>query len=580
MNTFMMLQFRYRHEGRQHAFGNDLFNRSFVENMNYIHAAIAFTAFAVLLILFSGLFPRFHKKAPIVLFISGWLYFFLLIFATRPNIYTAIGSLAVMAALAIYAASKNGGFPGLTSNKLRIILFILFAFIVWFIGTATVYRYWTFSSPAFDFGIFTQMFEYMRTEGVPYTTVERDRLLSHFSVHLSPAFYLILPVYMLFPDPATIQIMQAVVVAAGIFPLYLICRIKKVRNIATLFILIMYSFYPALSGSCMYDIHENMFLTAFVLWTLYFLEKTDKTRLAWIGVFVFALLTFSVKEDAPIYIAVIALYAIFGRKKVYWGSALFLFACIYLIFALWYLDTFGLGIMAGSRYGLYAEDGSIVGVIKSIILNPGFMVKEMFIGPHDHPHTKLLYLLRILLPLSFLPFVSKKSANLILLIPCILINLLPTWVYHHDIGFQYHFGTTALFFYLFVINFSSLKNLKIKKAILLFSMTASIFLFTTEMWGRIDIRDRFYDNEDNLLIMHSVLADVPTDRSVAASTFFVPHLFRVKELYELHGHKDHQEDLIVVDIRGSYELKETYLQRGYTVMTYRANLIVVLERPK
>ena len=58
----------------------------------------------------------------------------------------------------------------------------------------------------------------------PVTTVERNYELSHFAVHFSPAYYLMLPFYMLFPHPATLQILQGIFVTSGIIPVFLIAR--------------------------------------------------------------------------------------------------------------------------------------------------------------------------------------------------------------------------------------------------------------------------------------------------------------------------------------------------------------------
>ena len=47
-----------------------------------------------------------------------------------------------------------------------------------FVSAWTVGRVYSFSSPTFDFGIFSQMFYHMKESGLPMTTVERDGLLS------------------------------------------------------------------------------------------------------------------------------------------------------------------------------------------------------------------------------------------------------------------------------------------------------------------------------------------------------------------------------------------------------------------
>ena len=54
-----------------------------------------------------------------------------------------------------------------------------------------VLRYKTFASPNFDFGIWCNMFYNMKETGLAMVTCERDTLLSHFAVHVSPVYYLL-----------------------------------------------------------------------------------------------------------------------------------------------------------------------------------------------------------------------------------------------------------------------------------------------------------------------------------------------------------------------------------------------------
>ena len=96
----------------------------------------------------------------------------------------------------------------LTGKRLLIILTMAAA--VWFSFTAvmTVLRYRLNYASAYDFGIFSQMYYYMDKGLSPLTTCERDGLLSHFAVHLSPVFYVLLPFYKLVPRPETLLVLH------------------------------------------------------------------------------------------------------------------------------------------------------------------------------------------------------------------------------------------------------------------------------------------------------------------------------------------------------------------------------------
>ncbi|MCL1903780.1 MAG: DUF2079 domain-containing protein [Oscillospiraceae bacterium] len=575
-NTIMLVIFRLKSETETpHSFWNEFFIREFAENISTMFAVSIFISVTLVFMGMNRVFPKLIRMNPFFLFMSGLIYFTLAIHMTRPDTTFTLSAVAVMAAITIYMASKSGSLPGLPTVGLRIILVVLFAALTVFIGVATVFRYLTFNSPNYDFGIFSQMFEYMRTTGIPYTTCERDMLLSHFSVHVSPAFYLILPIYALFPSPITLQIVQAVIVASALFPLYLLCRHKKLPNTATLLVLVTFALYPALAGGTMFDIHENMFLTAFMMWLLYFIEKTDENEKMRIGVFIFALLTFAVKETTPIEVAVVALYVIIGKKKYKLGIELLALSIASFVLSLWLLSEFGNGVMAGSRLGVYADDGSMAGVIRAVLLNPSFVLNQMF------TEEKIMYMVFMMLPLSLLPFISKKGANYILLIPCILMNIMPSWPYQYSITFHYNFGNCAIFFYLFVINYCNLdlKSYKLKKFVLVFSMAASLLLFTSEIWGRRDIVKTYNKNAETLALMRETMAEVPEDASVATSTFLLPHMYKNKILYDFDTAEKEAErgtEYIILDIRGGESRIPEIEEHGYYVKIKHDNVIVVM----
>ena len=142
-----------------------------------------------------------------------------------------------------------------------------------FIGGLTILRFLSFRAPNFDFGIFVNMFHNMATKLTPLVSSERDMLLSHFAVHLSPIYYLLLPIYMVFPYPQTLFILQALAIVGGIIPLWLIAKKYKLNNIAVTLLGLVYLVYPAFVGGAFFDFHENKFLLPIILWLFYFYEN-------------------------------------------------------------------------------------------------------------------------------------------------------------------------------------------------------------------------------------------------------------------------------------------------------------------
>ena len=118
----------------------------------------------------------------------------------------------------------------ISGKAMYIVAALIGAFILVFVTIVTVYRYKTYSNSSFDFGLFAQMYEYMKQTGAMKTTVERGYLLSHFAVHFSPIFYLGLPLYWLFSTPETVQIIQAIMVALPVIPIVLLCKKFDLSN--------------------------------------------------------------------------------------------------------------------------------------------------------------------------------------------------------------------------------------------------------------------------------------------------------------------------------------------------------------
>jgi uncharacterized membrane protein len=70
------------------------------------------------------------------------------------------------------------------NRKISNILFAIIGISLFiFISMITILRYKSYGNSTFDFGIFAQMYEYMKQTGKMTTTVERNTLLSHFGVH-------------------------------------------------------------------------------------------------------------------------------------------------------------------------------------------------------------------------------------------------------------------------------------------------------------------------------------------------------------------------------------------------------------
>lgn len=401
----------------------------------------------------------------------------------------------------------------------------------------TVGRVYSFSTPTFDFGIFAQMFHSMKTTGLPVTTVERDGALSHFAVHVSPIYYLLLPFYCIVPTPATLQVLQAAVLASAVIPMWKLGKHHGLSPLMRMLLCFLLLLYPAYAGGTSYDIHENAFLTPLILWLFYGMDRKNIPLTA-----VFALLTLMVKEDAAVYVAVIALYLLLRSvlRKEKWGviaGALMLAAALGWFAAVTgYLATSGDGVMT-YRYKnfMYDGSGSLVTVVKAVLLCP---MKAFFESVDPE---KLEFIGLTLLPIAALPLFTRRYERFLLLIPYVLVNLMSDYQYQHNIFFQYTYGATACLFYMTLVNLADWKVEPERVLTLAAAVAVAAGCFGVRILSKaVSYPEKcktyaaYYDS------LRDVLDVVPDGASVAATTFYTTYLSQRDELYDIrYASTDH-----------------------------------------
>lgn len=419
----------------------------------------------------------------------------------------------------------------------RLIVSILTVCFFVFVSLWTVCRVLTYAAPSFDFGIFSQMFYHMRTTGLPNTTIERDGLLSHFQVHVSPIYYLMLPFYCIYPEPVTLQILQAAVLASAVVPLWKLARLHGHSPAAAVLFCQLLMLYPAYSGGAGYDLHENAFLTPLLLWLFYGIDRRNGRVAA-----VFALLTLMVKEDAAVYVAVIGLWLMLrswldgeadARWKMRAGGLLLIGAILWFILATGYLAACGDGVMT-NRYSnlMYDGSGSLLTVVKAAILSPLKVLYECA------DSEKMGFVALTMLPLVGLPLFTRKYERYLLLIPYVLVNLVSDYTYQHDIFFQYTYGSSACLFYLAIVNaadgMAKIKNVFLRYIPLLLAVACSAVSFcVTVVPVAVSYPVRYMEHQEHYGNVGAMLDRIPENASVTATTFYTVPLSDREILYDV-----------------------------------------------
>jgi len=326
--------------------------------------------------------------------------------------------------------------------------------VIW-AGWFLISRIRTFAASTYDMGIFTQMYHYMSRTGLPLTTLERDTLLSHFKIHISPILYALLPIFKVFPSAITIQCSQTVLTASGFIPVYLLAKHYGLDKRTRLVWTSLYLLLPGMIFSSFYDFHENVFLAPVLLFLLYFIAKGSIA-----GTAVFTLLTLMIKEDAFLYVAAVALFLLFGakdkkmttfkqEKAVPLAMIMLGFGAVWFGTALGYLTNHGMGPMTSRFNNLISSPNvGLLSVIPTVFLNFTLFVETLFVK------SKMGYILTVLTSLGFFPLLNRKFHRLFLWIPFIVINLMSNYEYQYRIDFQYNYGSHALLFALAILTYA------------------------------------------------------------------------------------------------------------------------------
>lgn len=520
-----------------------------------------------------------------LLLINMVLFGIINMYKTQGDIIFSLIISAIVVAVFYYVLLKKNIFSleNLEINKRKsiIILIIIFLCYITIIGGLTVIRYINYQQQMYDTSIFSQMYYYLSKWGLPFTTIERQRLISHFAVHFSPVYYLLLPGFMLFKSPIYLAIAKTLLVASGVFPLYKLCKQKGLSNLLSIMLSASYLLFPFLIASNIGDgnghiLNENYFYPAFLFWIFYYLEKKNFKAL-----WVFCVLTIFVKEDAPIILACIGLYMILAKKSSFHGKILFVLSGVYFIICTKFIiPHFGTEYLITSYYNNFAPDGTLAFpfILYDFIYKPSYVIQQIFTPD------KIVFLLQLLAPLLFLPLLAlKKAKNFVLIIPIALTSLLcinPTYIY--ELASHHNMAPICICFYLTILVLSEFKSKKQQMFIVVAILLVTTMFSTSYNASKGKYLSYYFKNKDNIRLIDSALKKIPEEASVTADSDFTTKL---TNRYKLYNYFNSSCDYVVIDLRNmsdSHKKSIIDLLQGdkYGVTDYRKNLFLILEKNK
>jgi len=444
-------------------------------------------------------------------------------------------------------------FSQVSLSRLAITAAIAFFCMALILG---LHRHYTFYS-SYDQGIFNQVFwnnlhgrffesslsSQLSTNVVhqgEVPTVDYHRLGQHFT----PALLLWLPLYALFPTPAMLTVLQVTLVTAAGLVLYVLAREYLEPTLAGM---ITVSFYcaNAVIGPTLSNFHDISQIPLFVFGLLLAIEKR-----CWWLFWLLAVLLLAVREDAGIGLFGVGVYLILSRRYPRIGLVVcslsfgYMILLTNLVMPLFSEDISQRFMM--ERFGQYAtgDEASTLEIIWGMVSNPGRVLVEL-VTPFGRT---LNYLLGQWLPLAFVPAISPASWMIagfpllklflgqgesvlainiryaLTVVPGLFYGAILWWSMHQDLYKRSLFR----YFWIFCITLT-----------LIFSYTSSAsalnraFYFmlpdSFDPWVHISLPQQW----NHVQQMRPLVAQIPPDASVSATTYIIPHLSSRREIIRL-----------------------------------------------
>ena len=456
--------------------------------------------------------------------------------------------------------------------------FLLYLLVV---GGITILRYINYHQNIFDSSIFCQMYYYMSKTFIPFTTVERQRLMCHLAVHFSPIYYTLLPGFMIFKSPIYLAFMKTLMLASAVIPIYKLSKFKGLSNFISSIISITYLLYPMLIASNIGDgnghiLNENYFYPALLIWIFYYIEK-ENFKAVWI----FCILTLLVKEDAPIIIASIGLYLIIAKRSYYHGKRLFIISVLYFITCTYLImPQFGKEALIASLYSNFvpSNGSAFLGIFYAFIFKPSYAIQQIF------TQDKFQFLVQLLTPVLFLPFLSLKrnKSGVVLLIPIVLTSLLcinPSYIYmlssHHNMT------PICIVFYLTILSLSSIKSKRVQVFFILSCLCVTCIFTVSYNANKFKELQYFENNKENIQLIDTALNRIPANASVTSMDNFSTKLTNRDSLYLFFNPSC---DYVVLDLRTAIGKENEKITKNllkdekYGIFDYKKGLYLILSK--
>lgn len=362
-----------------------------------------------------------------------------------------------------------------------------------------------------------------------------------FGIHFNPILLFLLPFYALSPLPETLLVIQALLVAAGGFFMYLLARKIQIDVLVALLFEGAYLLYFATVSAVLSQFHA--YTLSLLFGPVLLLTSRIRSNL----LFGIALALFlMVQENSALIAFFFGLYLMVNRDSRFRG----LFTAI--ISAMYFFVVIQVIIPAFSPYhfylfsGIYGSPlgGNIPSIIKTTITNPLLFLQTLFTTANISYLGKLL--------LGIFPFALFAPTTVAIGFSALAQNLLSSSAGLKTQEMHYESGSVAILFYAAMLGYSWISTKKIFSnqlsrttlIILLILITGiSYKRYTSYRLNPSLLRISLFRNIDAK--MDQLLAQVPDQASISTQDYLSAQLSSRKQLYQFPVYADQAEYVLL-----------------------------------
>ena len=229
---------------------------------------------------------------------------------------------------------------------------------------------------------------------------------NYFGDHFEPILFLLLPFYALADHPLTLILIQTIVLAITIWPIYKIAS-KHLNGLWPNLIAVSWLLNPIVYATSVFEFHAIIFTACLLIWSIYFYKQNN--YLLWLT---FILLTLVSREDAALSVIAFGFVAIIEKKHWRWYLPTFIFAGLYYFFAMKMVAYFS--PEAHYKFLIYYQElgKNQVEILINIFSNPWLVLTKIF------RLNNIVLLAILLMPTAFISLYRPKW--LLLSVPAFL----------------------------------------------------------------------------------------------------------------------------------------------------------------